>query len=164
MKAERGAARANRKEPNLSAHREDSYKAVAKMPDPTACPRCHATYLKGRWTWRAAPADAASHTCPACLRIEDDFPAGYVTLKGPFLTAHREDVLNLVNARAQRAREDHPMQRVIGMVDVSQGILVTTTDAHLARGIAVAVHEAFKGTLALNFSRDENLVRATWTR
>jgi hypothetical protein len=163
MKAER-AARAKRKDSNLTAHREDSYKSGSKMPDPAACPRCRASYLKGRWTWREAPADAASHTCPACLRIEDDFPAGYVTLKGPFLAGHREEVLNLVNARALRAREEHPMQRVIGVADVAQGILVTTTDAHLARGIAVAVHEAFKGNLSLNFSRDENLVRATWTR
>jgi len=163
MKAER-APRATRKDTDLKTHRRDSYKEAAKMPDPAACPRCRATYLKGRWTWSEAPADAASHTCPACLRIEDDFPAGYVTLKGPFLAEHREEVLNLVNARAQRARQDHPMQRVIGVADVAQGILVTTTDAHLARGIAVAVHEAFKGNLSLNFSRDENLVRATWTR
>jgi hypothetical protein len=163
MKPER-APRATRKEPNLTPKQTDSYKAGSKLPDPAACPRCRATYLKGRWTWRAAPADAASHTCPACLRIEEDFPAGYVTLKGPFFAEHREEVLNLVNVRAQRAREDHPMQRVIGVADVSQGVLVTTTDAHLARGLAVAIHEAFKGNLTLNFSRDENLVRATWTR
>ena len=165
MKTERGSAnRGVRREQRLTATHDDSYKASAKMPDPAACPRCNAAYLKGRWTWQAAPADATQHTCPACLRTEDDFPAGYVTLKGPFFAAHRAEILELVNARALRARTDHPMQRLIGVADVTQGVLVTTTDAHLARGIGVAIHEAFKGDLALTFSHDENLVRATWTR
>ena len=41
---------------------------------------------------------------------------------------------------------------------------VTTTDSVLARGIAEALHEEFKGDLKLRYSRDENLLRATWKR
>jgi hypothetical protein len=41
---------------------------------------------------------------------------------------------------------------------------VTTTDSHLARGIAEALQAAYKGDLKLRYSRDENLVRATWKR
>jgi hypothetical protein len=44
------------------------------------------------------------------------------------------------------------------------GILVTTTDVHLARGIAHAVHRAFKGELAMRYSKAENLLRVTWKR
>ena len=104
------------------------------------------------------------HTCPACRRIEDDFPAGYVTLKGPFLAEHRDEVLAVVTARAERARLAHPLQRIIGMQEVARGVLVTTTDGHLARGIGVALRDAFKGELELAFSKEENLVRATWSR
>lgn len=144
--------------------REDSYRAVAKMPDPARCSRCAASYRKGRWTWAEAPAAAAAHKCPACRRIEDNFPAGYVTLKGKFFRDHRAEILDLVAARADRARADHPLQRIIGVEEADQGVRVTTTDVHLARGIAVAVHDAFKGDLDITFSQDEQLVRATWSR
>ena len=144
--------------------REDSYRELAKMPDPARCPKCGAAYLRGRWTWAKAPADAFAHKCPACQRIEDDFPAGYVSLKGPFLAEHREEILNLVKAREERAKQEHALQRIIAIEMVADGTLVTTTDAHLARNIAMAVHESFKGTLDINYNKDENLVRATWKR
>ncbi|HXZ49470.1 MAG TPA: BCAM0308 family protein [Usitatibacter sp.] len=153
-----------RREQLMDELREDSYREPAKMPEPARCPKCGATYLKGRWTWAQAPADAYPHKCPACQRIEDKFPAGYVTLKGPFLAEHRAEVLNLVKAREARAKEEHPLQRIVAVEAVSEGTLVTTTDAHLARGIAMAVHEAFKGTLDIKYSKKENLLRATWSR
>jgi hypothetical protein len=153
-----------RHEGRLPPQREDSYHDDFKHADPAACPRCRATYLRGRWTWEAAPADCVRTLCPACQRIEDNFPAGYVTIKGEFLAGHRDEILKLVTARAERARLAHPLQRIIGMQEVDRGVLVTTTDGHLARGIGVALRDAFKGQLGINFSRDENLVRATWSR
>lgn len=142
----------------------DSYREMAKMPEPASCPKCGATYTNGRWTWQKAPADSYKHKCPACHRIDDDFPAGYVTLKGPFLPEHRTEVLNLVKAREARAKEEHPLQRIIAIENLADGILVTTTDTHLARGIGEALHDAYKGKLDLSFSKAENLLRATWTR
>ena len=41
---------------------------------------------------------------------------------------------------------------------------VATTDSHLARGIAQALHDSYKGDMKLRYSRDENLVRASWKR
>ena len=153
-----------RHEQRMRPVRQDSYHDELKVAEPATCPRCHATYLRGRWTWHAAPEHALRTTCPACQRIEDDFPAGYVTIKGAFLAEHRDEILNVVMARAERARQEHPLQRIIGMQEISRGMLVTTTDGHLARGIGVALRDAFKGELDLAFSRDENLVRATWSR
>lgn len=164
MKAERRTVRAGREEPRLAPLHEDSYRESHKVAEPAWCPRCGAVYAAGRWTWRAKPSDATPHACPACRRIEDAFPAGYVTLEGPFLAAHRDEVLNLVNAHAAHVRDEHPLQRIIDIEGTDSRVVVTTTDARLARGIAVAVHDAFKGRLRLAFSRDENLVRATWTR
>lgn len=163
MKAPRTVFRAGRHEQRMQ-DTQDSYRATAHMPDPARCPRCGAAYLKGRWTWQAVDSKAAEHTCPACQRIEDNFPAGYVVLKGAYFAQHREEILNVVNARATHARDEHPLQRIIGMEKVDGGVRVTTTDAHLARGIAIAVQEAFKGDLDLTFTKDENLVRATWSR
>jgi hypothetical protein len=164
MKAERPAPRGTRREQRLTPARDDCYRSLEKDSEPAACPRCHATYLKGRWTWSPAPEGAMRHTCPACQRIEDNFPAGYVILKGAFFAEHRDEILNVVTARAERARAEHPLQRIIGVENLIKGVQVTTTDGHLARGIAVAVHDAFKGNLDLDFSKDENLVRAVWSR
>jgi hypothetical protein len=48
--------------------------------------------------------------------------------------------------------------------DVREGMQVTTTEPLLARGIAELLVETFKGDLKLKYSRDENLLRATWKR
>ena len=163
MKTGKAALREGRKEQRF-IESGDSYRTAAKLAHPAHCPRCGAAYARGRWTWGAAAPDAERITCPACQRIEDGFPAGYVTLKGAFFDAHRDDVLNLVAAREARARTMHPLQRIIGVEPVAKGVRVTTTDIHLARGIAKAVHHAFKGELDMRYSKDEQLVRATWSR
>jgi hypothetical protein len=153
-----------RREQRMKPVRDDSYRAEAKMPDPATCPDCDSTYIKGRWTWGAAPSGAARHTCPACQRIADRVPAGFLTLTGPFFAAHRADVLALVTARAARAREEHPLQRLMGVEDVAGGVEITTTDAILARALATAVHKAYKGDLDLRPTGGENIARAIWTR
>lgn len=141
---------------------EDAYRESEKLPEPSHCPSCDATYVKGRWTWQKAPADAAAHTCPACRRIHDHFPAGYLTLKGRFAPEQRERLLALVRAREARAKAEHPLQRIISIDDVAGGIRVTTTDGHLARGIGRAVRDAFRGSLEIKFAPDDHLVRAIW--
>jgi hypothetical protein len=163
MKDKRAASGA-RHEQRFGETHEDAYRADEKLPDPTRCPKCGASYRRGKWTWAKAPAQSHSHKCAACRRIEDDFPGGYVALEGEFLAAHRAEVLNLVKAREARTKLEHPLQRIIGVKPTAAGVMVTTTDAHLARGIARAVQAAFKGELDLSYSKSDNLLRATWTR
>ena len=143
---------------------EDAYRATEKLPEPTVCRKCGATYHGGRWTWRHAPASAHKIVCPACLRIEDDFPGGYLALKGDFVSEHREEILAVVNAREAQEKAEHPLQRIMAIREQEDGLTVTTTDPHLARGIAQALGSAFNGTVRLNYSRGENLLRATWRR
>jgi hypothetical protein len=143
MKTPHTQSRALRREHPLDEIREDSYRENAKLPEPSHCPKCDATYMKGRWTWAKAPADAPKHTCPACKRSEDQFPAGYVTLKGPFAAAHRDEIVALVKARETRAREDHALQRIMSLEPGADGLVVTTTDAHLARDLEALAGIAF---------------------
>lgn len=148
-----------------SRSHDDPYRAATKPPEPTVCPRCRATFASGRWTWEDAPRDANQQTCPACQRIEDQFPAGYVTIKGEFFKEHRDEIVGLIESHEKREKAARPLQRIMAMDDKSDGSLeVTTTDSHLARGIAEAIHGAYKGDLKLRYSRDENLVRAVWKR
>jgi NMD protein affecting ribosome stability and mRNA decay len=143
---------------------EDSYRAKDKLPEPTVCSKCGASYQGGRWTWRSAPAEAHTDVCPACLRIEDNFPGGYLSLQGEFVARHRDEVLAVVHAREAHEKAEHPLQRIMAISDEEGGLMVTTTDPHLARNIVQALGSAFKGSEKLNYSKGENLLRATWRR
>lgn len=145
-------------------HKEDPYIASAKPPGPAVCPSCKAVFNEGRWTWEKPPAEAADLTCPACQRIQDDFPAGYVMVKGEFFKEHRDEIIALMKSKEDREKATHPLQRIMAIEEVREGLQVTTTDSHLARGIGEALHDAYKGDLKLRYSRDENLLRAVWRR
>ena len=148
-----------------AANDEDPYRAASKPQGPTVCPKCKATFTEGRWTWEKAPADAAPLVCPACQRISDKFPAGYVTIKGEFFKEHRDEIVHLIENHEKKEKAERPLQRIMEMDDKRDGTFeVTTTDSHLARGIAEAIHDAYKGDLKVRYSRDENLVRAVWKR
>jgi NMD protein affecting ribosome stability and mRNA decay len=164
MKNGRGGFRAGGRDQLLDDPRHDSYKATGKLPDPTRCPSCGAAFHKGRWTWGAAPTGAPEQLCPACQRIRDAFPAGYVTLAGEYFASHRVEILNLVRNCEAAEKLDHPMQRIMAIEDQDDGVVVKTTDAHLARNIAERVHDACKGSLAVQYSKQENLLRASWKR
>ena len=164
MKGDRGNFRMLRREQLMEGFEQDSYKAKGKLPEPTRCPKCGATYHNGRWTWDAAPAKAHEQLCPACHRIHDQFPAGYVTLKGTFLHEHRDEILRVVRSCEDKEKSGHPLQRIMAIENTSDGMLVTTTDSHLARDVAVRLHDAYKGELEFHYNKEENLLRATWQR
>ena len=164
MKLDRGNFRMLRREQLMEGFEQDSYKAKGKLPEPTRCPQCGATYHNGRWTWDAAPAKAHEQMCPACHRIHDQFPAGYVTLKGTFLHEHRDEILRVVRSCEGKEKSGHPLQRIMAIENTKDGVLVTTTDSHLARDVAVRLHDAYKGDLEFRYNKEENLVRATWQR
>lgn len=142
----------------------DSYKSRGKLPEPTQCPECGAVFRAGRWQWLAKPPKAHSQICPACHRIADGFPAGYLTLEGDFLKQHRDQIMQLARNVERKEKSGHPLQRIMGIEDRAGAMLVTTTDVHLARGIGEALRHAFKGTLDLHYSDAENLVRVRWRR
>lgn len=163
MKPVRGVSRPHPRD-NHQDQQHDPYRATAKPPEPAVCPSCQAVFTAGRWGWHKPPEDANQVECPACQRIHDKFPAGYVTVRGDFLAQHKDEIVALITAKEKRQKAEHPLQRIMAIEEVREGLQVTTTDSHLARGIGEALHEAYKGDLKLRYSRDENLLRATWKR
>jgi NMD protein affecting ribosome stability and mRNA decay len=142
----------------------DTYKAKKGLQEPTRCPGCGAVYHGGRWQWGSVTADAQEELCPACHRIRDHFPAGYVTLAGDFLVTHRTDLLQLTRHREAHEKAEHPLERIMNIEDVEGGVLITTTGIHLARDIGEAVHAAYKGQLEYHYNKQENLLRVRWVR
>jgi NMD protein affecting ribosome stability and mRNA decay len=144
--------------------RHDPYQAKHKLHEPTVCPQCGAVYHEGRWQWLARPAGAHEEACPACRRTDDDYPAGFVTIEGSFFKEHRRELLQLVRNEEARAKAEHPLKRIMKVDDRDDGILVTTTDIHLARGIGEALHHAYQGELEYHYNEQENLLRVVWAR
>jgi len=142
----------------------DSYKTKGKLAEPTACPDCGAVFHAGRWQWLEKPKDAHQVSCPACHRMRDKFPAGYVSLAGKFLAAHEAEILQLIRHHETREKAGHPLQRIMDIEKTEHGTLVTTTDIHLARGIGEALHHAYQGELEFHFSPEQNLLRVNWSR
>lgn len=144
-------------------HVHDAYKAKGKLPEPTVCPQCGAVFHEGRWQWRSAPAGAHRQTCPACHRLHDHYPAGFVTLQGEFFRTHRDEIMQLVHNQEKRVRVEHPLKRIMAVEEKDGTALVTTTDIHLARGIGEALHHAYQGELQYHYNPEENLLRVSWT-
>ena len=142
----------------------DTYKVRGKLPDPTACTECGVLYRDGRWTWGEAPADAAPTTCPACQRLQDEYPGGFLTLRGSFLAEHREELLGLARNVEEREKVDRPLKRIMAIQDQDDGVLVTTTEPNLARNIGDALESAYEGELDYTYSDEGNILRITWTR
>lgn len=142
----------------------DTYKSRGKLPEPTVCPGCGAVYHRGRWQWGARPSGAHEQMCPACHRIHDRFPAGFVHLSGDFLAQHRDEIMHLARNEAEREGAEHPLERMMDVEDEDGGVLVTTTSIHLARRIAEAVADAYAGELEFHYNDEEKLLRAHWRR
>lgn len=142
----------------------DAYKAKGKLSEPTVCSECGAVYHSGRWQWGDVPENASQTTCPACHRIHDNFPSGYVTLEGPFFNTHAEEIRRLVQHHAEHERIEHPLKRIMAIESKDGAMLVTTTDTHLARGIGEAVRHAYQGDLKVDHVSGENSVRVHWHR
>jgi NMD protein affecting ribosome stability and mRNA decay len=164
MKTNRGSWRPLRRDELRDELVHDAYKSKRKLLEPTRCPECGAVFSGGRWTWGFAPEGSHEETCPACHRMHDHFPAGYVELKGEFLAAHRDEVLQLARHREAREKAEHPLERIMNVDDVEGGVRITTTDTHLARNIGEALQSAYKGELEYRYNKEENLLRVHWTR
>jgi NMD protein affecting ribosome stability and mRNA decay len=142
----------------------DAYRARARPKGPAVCTDCGAVFRNGRWQWGEHVRDAHRQLCPACLRIKENYPAGYVTLSGEFFRSHRAEITALARNEEAREREDHPLQRIMALEEAADETRITTTDVHLARRIGDAIYHAYHGNLEVKYSPDEYLVRVSWSR
>ena len=151
----------------------DPYKRQHKPPEPSVCPDCGAIFHAGRWQWGLRGPDSAEVVCSACHRIRDHFPAGFLQVGAHFFTVHRDEILSLIRHHAEKARAEHPLARIITIKNDDDdeekqgeevGILVTTTDIHLARDLGEALHHAYHGALEFHYNEAEKLLRVRWQR
>ncbi len=156
--------RGGRRDRVVQEYRHDTYKSRGKLKEPTACSQCGAVFHKGRWTWGAKPPQAHTAKCPACERMNDHYPAGVLSLRGPFIKAHIAEILGLVRNEEAQAKAEHPLSRIMGIDEEDDTIVISTTDTHLPRRIGEALHHAYHGELNLRYSKDQQFIRVLWVR
>jgi NMD protein affecting ribosome stability and mRNA decay len=162
---ERGVARPPwRMDRLLREHVHDPYKARRKMPKISVCPQCGAVYSDGLWRWGEAPREAHEALCQACHRINDRYPAGFLDLSGNFLRQHEDEVLGLARNQEKAENQEHPLHRIMDIQTRPEGIEILTTDIHLPRRIAEAIHHAYEGDLDYHYEKETYRIRVTWRR
>jgi hypothetical protein len=72
-------------------------------------------------------------------------------------------MIHLVRHQEEAEKPEHPLNRIISVVEDAEGIVVNTTDIHLPRRIGEAIKRAFHGSLEENFDEDAYFVRINWT-
>ena len=144
-------------------HILDPYQGKKKLHDGTHCPQCGAVYHGGRWQWLAKSAGAAEELCAACHRIKDKYPAGVLTLHGPFALKHKDELLHLARHQEEVEKKEHPLNRIMSIEEDAKRIVINTTDIHLPHRIGETVKRAFHGELEAHFEEDGYFVRVNWT-
>ena len=155
-------SRPMRRDRLLRENVHDSYKSKGKLSEPAGCMDCGAVFRDGHWQWMTMPEGARMTCCPACQRMRDHYPAGYVSLGGDFFAAHEQEIMQLVRHHEEQERAMRPMQRIMSVDATRDGSMITTTDIHLARGIGEALRRAYRGDLKFRYNPAQNLLRVNW--
>jgi NMD protein affecting ribosome stability and mRNA decay len=148
----------------LRGKNHDPYRSNKKLPEPTVCPDCKAVYRQGRWQWLQDSQGVERSPCPACQRIRDRYPAGYLSLAGSFLEEHREEISQLARNIESREKELHPLNRIMDVETTPEGLQITTTEMQLARTIGNAVQRAYGGEIDYGYEKEASVLRVTWKR
>ncbi len=135
------------------------------------CRGCGVLYRNKRWVVDPAEVEsmkrkAGSSTlvCPACKRMEDDNPAGIVTLKGNYLVEHEEEILNVLKHLEATSRVKNPLGRIMEIRQEKNVMTIATTDDKLAQKLGHEIYKAHKGELNFQWAHDQEMVRVTWSR
>lgn len=140
----------------------DAYHFRANWPKSAVCPQCNAVLQDGRWRWGTVAGYADHAICPACQRQHDRYPAGFVTLEGPFFNANSAEIMELVHEHERHERTLHPLKRIMAEEHGKDSVLLTTTDIFLARAIGEALHRAYQGELKLHYKLEDNRIQVHW--
>jgi len=148
----------------------DPYLTDAALPGIQICQECHAVYRQRSWTLDQKSYEAARQeehqltTCPACLKIDQKYAEGVVTLSGDYLWAHEEQIRNLIRNEEQKALKNNPLERIIRQERDGDNLVLETTDIKLAEHLGRAIHKAHQGELHLSWDGSPATCRVSWQR
>ncbi len=149
----------------------DPYIDRHSLEETTVCKRCASVYTSGRWYLKDQAPEKAAHKvsradtiCPACRKVRDRMPGGILKITGDFVRFHQEEIMNLIRNETNKAQTVNPLERIMALGPIANGIEITTTNEKLAQRIGRALHKAYSGHVEYKWSEDTKLVRVNWHR
>jgi NMD protein affecting ribosome stability and mRNA decay len=121
-------------------------------------------FSEGRWVWKGTEEEVNTTVCPACRRITERNPAGFVDIHGDFFHGRGQEIENLIYNTEKAETLDRPMERLIQVVRDEDGTRVTTTGVHIARRIGDAVARAYSSESTIEYLDGEKRVRISVER
>ena len=79
-----------------------------------------------------------------------------------FRQQHKDEIIGLARHEEAAEKGEHPLNRIMGIADTPEGLVIDTTDIHLPRRLGEAVKRAFHGNLAMHFDDAGYFVRVDW--
>lgn len=154
-----------------TARSTDVYMPKAGMKEVAVCTGCQALYWNKRWYASEDESTKLSNDmirnevlCPACQRVQDNNPAGIVTLAGDYLVSHENDILNTIRNVEEKSRSKNPLARIMTIVHEGAELKVLTTNDKLAQRVGRDVFKAHSGNLEYKWNREDSFVRVNWSR
>jgi NMD protein affecting ribosome stability and mRNA decay len=149
----------------------DVYIPKEGLKEVSFCTKCGILYRNKRWyideqEQEAVRKDPHAHglVCPACQRVEDNNPAGIVTLTGDYLSGHEREILDLVTNRETHHRAKNPLARIMSLNKNDGEVVISTTEEKLAEALGREMYKAHKGELHYRWSHSDRFVRVNWSR
>jgi NMD protein affecting ribosome stability and mRNA decay len=157
--------RTQRRDKGIKQERHDVYKPKGKLIEGSVCTTCGVAFSKGRWVWNYQGEPSKQIICPACRRIKDGHPAGFIDLSGDFFAENREEIINLVRNIENTHNAEHPMQRIMRIKpEAGSTATIETTGVHLARRIGDSISRAYQGEYSFTYADNYNRIRVQWAR
>ncbi|RII25549.1 MAG: hypothetical protein CXR31_13290 [Geobacter sp.] len=159
-------------EKGLRAPRSTSvYTPRGGIGEVALCRKCGAIYRNKRWSLDEVEsnqlrgeAGIGKVVCPACQRMEDNNPAGIITLSGDYLLQHVEEILNIIKNVEAKSRAKNPLGRIMEIQQERDVMTIGTTVDKLAQKLGQEIYKAHKGELHYQWSHDQEFVRVSWMR
>jgi NMD protein affecting ribosome stability and mRNA decay len=135
------------------------------------CTKCGVIYRQKRWLMdpdelvrlKGDPA-AGRILCPACQRMRDNVPGGFLILSGEYLREHETEILELIKNTEAKSRSKNPLGRIMEILQEGNTITIRTTLDKLAEKLGKQIFKAHSGELHYQWSHGENYVRVNWKR
>lgn len=135
------------------------------------CKKCGLVYRQKRWIMDPAETErvqadpsAGKIVCPACQRMRDEVPGGYLTLMGGYLQQHEVEILELIKNTESKSRKKNPLGRIMAIRQEDGVLTILTTEDKLAQKLGRDIFKAHSGQLNYQWSHTENYVRVDWKR
>lgn len=150
----------------IPKYRSDPYCSNSTPKNNSRCPECGVFFQNGHWQWFDSHTICGRQSlCPACARIQDNNPSGYLTLIGEFFLKQQDAIVRLICTIEAHENVEHPLNRMMNLeTDENGNTLVTFTDIYLPVIVGQALQSAYKGDLDIQHVKDRTEVRAYWRK